>query len=72
MNQIPQEALDQMKREGWATAEEQRAYWEKNDLGGNVLPDRIEANEDRYELAPDEERDAYINDIYTSFPGEEQ
>lgn len=26
----------------------QIAYWEKHDTGGNVLPDRIEANEEHW------------------------
>lgn len=32
----------------WPSESEQRAYWEKHDIGGNVLPDRVLANEDRY------------------------
>ena len=33
----------------WPSVEEQQAYWEKHDHGGNVLPDRIASNHDRYD-----------------------
>ena len=45
-HEIPQEALDQMEKEGWASPEQQLAYWTTHDHGGNVLPDRIQANLD--------------------------
>jgi hypothetical protein len=48
MNTIPKEALEQMRKEGWPTKEEVLEYWRIHDAGGNVIPDRVEANEDRY------------------------
>lgn len=72
----------------WPTVAEQEAYWREKDHGGNFIPDRVKANEERYglkdydaydhesdywkeeyQLAPDEERDAYIND-QSSMAGE--
>lgn len=32
----------------WPTIEAQKAYWETKDIGGNVLPDRVAANESQY------------------------
>lgn len=48
MNTIPKEALEQMRREGWPTKEEVLEYWRIHDAGGNIVPDRVEANKDRY------------------------
>lgn len=44
MNMNPQ----QQKQLTWPTIEEQKAYWEAKDIGGNVLPDRVEANQSQY------------------------
>ena len=32
----------------WPSIEEQLEYWKTHDHGGNVLPSRIEANDDNY------------------------
>lgn len=43
------------------------------DHGGNIIPDRIEANNDYYDWkpAPDEARDDYINDQSSFVDGED-
>lgn len=33
----------------WPSVEEQQAYWRDKDIGGNVLPDRVQANHDTYQ-----------------------
>lgn len=72
--EIPQEALDKMKREGWASLEEQKAYWDRfedrneceKDWCTHRPLDFTEATcrwyDEWWQPAPDEERDAYIND----------
>ena len=48
---FPDEALPQIPDTNAAgvaypSIEEQKAYWKQRDIGGNILPDRIEANND--------------------------
>lgn len=40
--------MQQQKQLTWPKVEEQRAYWEAKDHGGNILPDRVAANESQY------------------------
>jgi hypothetical protein len=52
LSSVPEDNNDSttsLPQEQWPSIEEQMKYWEMHDAGGNVIPDRIAANEEQYQ-----------------------